>query len=67
MAVDSYPQCNLCPSKEESDHITAEEIFNIKLDKPPIILLMGCNTGRTKISEVDDLPRADGSISLCWC
>ena len=43
------------PNKEDSDRITAEEIFDLSFRKPSIVLAMGCNTGRAKISETDGL------------
>ena len=43
------------PGKEDSDRITAEEMFNLCFRKPSLALAMGCNTGRATISEGDDL------------
>lgn len=43
------------PTRDDRDKYTADEIFDTPLHKPSIILAMGCNSGRSKPFECDDL------------
>jgi hypothetical protein len=43
------------PSIDSSDQLTVEEIFELRFARPSLVLAMGCNTGRAKISPKNDL------------
>ncbi|KAE9362824.1 hypothetical protein N431DRAFT_490289 [Stipitochalara longipes BDJ] len=43
------------PSVDSSDQLSVEEIFELQFIRPSLVLAMGCNTGRAKISPTNDL------------
>ena len=41
--------------KEPDDMLTANEIFDLRLKRPSLVTIMGCSSGRAKISNCDNL------------